>query len=188
MLTLEQGKKLIELAHHAVETLISKEELSLTPYKDLSEVKPIVLILYIRSEIREVYIPDQPLYKAVVRAARQTAFEHPRYASIGLDDLKNIRFEMALLTPPEVIKVLNFEDFSRRIRLGIDGLMIRGGTYSAIMLPDFPIRYSWDHDRALRYLTQKAGMHMDAWQNLSNKIYKFNAQIFSEEDGKVVQR
>jgi uncharacterized protein (TIGR00296 family) len=188
MLNLEQGKKLIELAHHAVETFASKEELSLSSYKDFADVQPIALILYKGSEIREAYIPDQPLYKAIVRAARQAAFEHPRYAAIGMDDMKNIRFEIALLTPPEVIKVLDFEDFAKRIRLGIDGLMIRAGTYSAIMLPDFPIRYSWDHDRALRYLTQKAGMHMDAWQNLANKIYKFQAQIFSEEDGKTVQR
>ena len=135
-----------------------------------------------------MFLPDQPLYKAIVRAARQAAFEHPRYAPVGMDDVKQIRFEIALLTQPEVIKVLNFEDFSKRIRLGIDGLMIRAGNYSAIMLPDFPVRYSWDHERALRYLTQKAGMHMDAWQNLANKIYKFNAQIFSEEDGKVMQR
>ena len=188
MLTLEQGKKLIELAHHAVETFSSKGELSLSAYKDLSDVQPVVLILYIRSEIREAYIPDQPLYKAIVRAARQTAFEHLRYAPVGMDDLKTIRFEIALLTPLEVIKVLDFEDFSKRIRLGIDGPMIRAGTYSSIMLPDFPARYSWDHERALRYLTQKAGRHTDAWQNLANKIYKFNAQIFSEEDGKVVQR
>ncbi len=188
MLTLEQGKRLVELAHHSVETLISKEELSLSAYKDLSDVKPVVLILYIRSEIREVYIPDQPLYKAIVRAARQAAFEHPRYASVGMDDIKNIRFEIALITEPQLIRALRFEDYFRQIILGIDGLMIRGGTYFALILPDFPTRYAWDHERLLRHLTQKAGMHMDAWQNLSNKLYKFQAQIFSEEEGKVIER
>ena len=48
--------------------------------------------------------PIMPLYKAVINAARAAAFEDPRFPAVRKDELKEISFELSVLTVPELIE------------------------------------------------------------------------------------
>lgn len=191
MLTLEQGKKLIGLARHAIETVFSKQTLYLEPYKEFSGSDQFVLVIHKDSEQRVVEsLNTATLYKDIVRAARKAAFEDRKYFPIKEDELGKIRFEIALIDNPQILRARNFEEYFEMIRIGRDGIMIKGGPYQALVLPNFPLENRWDVERTLRYVCQKAGISMDAWQNIMHyQVYTFEAQVFEEiSKGKIIEK
>jgi len=123
--------------------------------------------------------PVYPLYKAVKEAAVAAAFSDPRFIPLEKNELKEIKFELSILTVPELIKVNKPEDYFNKIKIGEDGLIIRNRS-SGLLLPQVFTEYNCDVKKALQMLCRKAGLTLDAWKDLSNRIYKFQAQIFSE--------
>ena len=64
--------------------------------------------------------------------------------------------------------------------MGRDGLMIRKGFNSGLLLPQVPIEYGWDRKTFLENLCYKAGLYKDAYKEPDAVIYKFSAEVFSE--------
>lgn len=191
MLTIQQGSKLIELAHHAVDTIVLKQNLFLDPYKEFSEAKQFVLILHKDSEVRTVdFFNATSLYKDVVRAARQIAFEDGRYYPVKEEEIGKIKFEIAIIEKAELLRVRDPLEYYNLIKIGRDGIMVQAGPYKALVLPHEPLENGWDVERALQHVCQKAGIPMDAWKNASHyQIFSFKAQVFEEvSKGKVVEK
>jgi uncharacterized protein (TIGR00296 family) len=189
MFTLEQGKKLVELARHAIETHFERKTLSLESYKEFSEKQGVFVTLKKHGELKGCIGFTEPimvLYQAVVRAARAAAFEDTRFKPLKKEEFNEIEIEISVLTKPELIRVSRPEEYFKKIVVGRDGLIIKAGVYSGLLLPQVPLEYNWDVEKYLRQLCMKAGVPMDAWKNYP--IHKFQAQIFAEEDGKVVQK
>lgn len=190
MFTLEQGRKLIELARHAIETSFEKSHLSLEEYKmKFSEKQGVFVTLHKNSELRGCIgfpEPEMELYKAVVRASRAAAFEDPRFPPLTKEEFKDIKIEISILTKPELVRVANPEEYFNKIVVGRDGLIIKAGVYSGLLLPQVPVEYDWDVERFLQHLCIKAGLTLDAWK--TNPVYKFRAQIFAEENKKIIQK
>lgn len=189
MFTLAQGKKLISLARHAIETHFERKTLSLESYREFSEKQGVFVTLKKHGKLRGCIGFPEPtleLYKAVVRAARAAAFEDPRFRPLAKEEFNEIEVEISILTKPELIRVSNPEEYFKKIVVGRDGLILSAGVYSGLLLPQVPTEYGWDVETFLRNLCMKAGASMDAWRN--NPVYKFQAQIFAEENRKVVQK
>jgi len=176
MYSLDDGKKLIALARHSIETAFTKTGLNLLPYKQFSEKQGVFVTLKKEGELRGCigYIePTYELYKGVVRAARAAAFEDPRFERLKENELNEITIEISILTKPQLIRVRNPDDYLKEIRIGIDGLMIKAGVYSGVLLPQVAVEYNWDAERFLRHLCIKAGISMDAWRDLHHPIYSY---------------
>ncbi len=134
--------------------------------------------------------PIFPLVNATIEAAIAAATEDPRFRQVRLSELKNITFEVSVLTKPEKIIVKDVRDYPKMIKVGYDGLIVKRGLYSGLLLPQVPVEYNWDEETFLSQTCFKAGLPPDAWLDPDVEIYKFQAQIFAEiePDGEVIER
>ena len=185
MFTKEQGKKLLSLARQSIESNFSGNVIDFSEYKkEFPAQQGVFVTITIKGELRGCIgfpEPVYPLYKAVNLAAQAAAFEDPRFPSLKKDDFPKIKIEISVLTVPQLIEVKKAEDYIKRIKIGEDGLIIRGELGSGLLLPQVFTDYNCDAKKAMEMICQKAGLKSDEWKDLSNKIYKFQAQIFEEE-------
>lgn len=117
-----------------------------------------------------------PLYKSVAHNAIQ-ACRDPRFTSIPVtvDELPELTVEVSVLTPMR--RLLD----TRKIEVGRDGLMMVQGQMSGLLLPQVPVEQRWDREEFLAQTCNKAGLPPDAWKNQNTEIYRFAAQVFSED-------
>jgi hypothetical protein len=184
MLSAEEGKQLLTLARKSIETYFSKAKLDLTPFEKFNKEQGVFVTLTIDGELRGCIgfpYPAHPLYKAVFEAARSAAFEDPRFPSLEKKELKEISVEISVLTVPQDIRVKSPEEYLKKIKIGEDGLIIKGRYTSGLLLPQVFTEYRCTPKQALEMTSQKAGMNNDAWKEPANKIFKFQAQIFKEQ-------
>jgi AmmeMemoRadiSam system protein A len=190
MFTLEQGAKLVKLAKHAIETILFNTPLNLGPFNDLTQKMGVYVTLRkngkLRGQMGTVESKDE-LHHAVLKAARDAAFNDRRFEHVSREELHEIEIEVAVLVNSRLLRVSRPEDFFREIHVGADGLMIKSGLYSAVLLPDRAMTHGWDVERLLRYLCSSAGMTMDAWKDLNDNIYVFQCQIFSDKNGRIIE-
>jgi uncharacterized protein len=134
-------------------------------------------------------LPDKKLYNALTDAAIAAATEDPRFPKVKDVELDKITFEVTVLTPPEEIKVDNPTDYPGKIKTGRDGLIVKFGFNSGLLLPQVPVEYGWNSEEFLGYTCEKAGLPNDCWKNSQTKVLKFEGVVFKEETptGKVVR-
>ncbi len=127
---------------------------------------------------------DVPLMRAVEENAINAATRDYRFPSVTAEELDDIKIEISALTPgdsPET-PFKKVSDVSE-IAIGRDGLYIerppmRGG----ILLPQVPVEQGWDVGQFLAAVCRKAGYPERAWEQPGYHLYRFSAQVFSEED------
>ena len=192
MIALKDAEKLIKLARDAISSVFEAKQVEAEKYlmEKFSKPQGVFVTLTIDKQLRGCIgfaEPVFPLYDAIVRVARSAAFEDPRFPRLQKQEFKNIEVEISVLTVPELIKGEKPEDYLKKIKIGKDGLIIRSSFGSGLLLPQVFTRYDCNPKQALEMTCHKAGLSDDAWKDLHNKIYKFQAQIFKEEDGKVVE-
>lgn len=134
--------------------------------------------------------PVMPLGDAIKQAALAAALEDPRFKPVGDAELKNLVLEVSVLTKPELMKVNDPRDYVKEIKIGVDGLIAERGYSRGLLLPQVPVEWRWDEEEFLSQTCMKAGLSPDAWLTPGIKLYKFSAQIFSEEtpNGRVVEK
>jgi len=133
-------------------------------------------------------LPDKKLYNALVDAAISAATEDPRFPPVTAKELEEITFEVTVLTPPEVIHVSDTKEYPSQIKVGKDGLIVKRGFNSGLLLPQVPIEYRWTEEEFLGYTCEKAGLPKDCWRDKETQVQKFEGVVFKEEmpKGKVV--
>ncbi|MBW2997595.1 AmmeMemoRadiSam system protein A [Candidatus Woesearchaeota archaeon] len=183
MLTEEQGRQLLELARNSIKSYFSGEEIDLKDYKQFNKKQGVFVTLNKNNELRGCIgfpYPTQELYRAVFDAARAAAFEDPRFPKLEQDELKDIKIDISVLTVPEEITAQP-EDIPKDIEIGKDGLIVKSNHGSGLLLPQVFTEYKCTQEQALQMTCQKAGLKTDAWKDESNKILKFQAQVFKEK-------
>jgi AmmeMemoRadiSam system protein B/AmmeMemoRadiSam system protein A len=117
--------------------------------------------------------PVLPLGQAVIRTAIYAATEDSRFRPVTAAELKDIRFEISVLTPareiarPELVKV------------GTHGLIVEQGGLRGVLLPQVPVDNGWDRETFLAQGCVKAGLPPDAWKR-GAKLSVFEAIVFHE--------
>jgi len=151
----------------------------------------------IRTELRGCIgrpYPLQPLIEAVIDSAIDSAVNDPRFPPVRPDELDDILVEVSVLTPPELIKVSDPKEYPKKIKIGRDGLIVEGVyegyVLRGLLLPQVPVEWNWDEETFLSECCLKAGLPPDSWLTRNVKIYKFQAEIFEEEEprGKVIRK
>lgn len=134
-------------------------------------------------------VPVKKLYDGLIDAAISAATKDPRFPSVSAEELDRISFEVTVLTPPEEIKVDEYSQYLKQIKVGRDGLIIENSLSSGLLLPQVPTEYGWNEEEFLEHTCQKAGLDKGAWKEESTKISKFQGVIFKEEspNGKIVR-
>ena len=106
--------------------------------------------------------PFRPLGEDIAENAVAAALHDRRFSPVEAYELKTIEVEVSLLTPSEPLACEDEYDAMRKLRPGIDGVVIEYGQRRATFLPqvwenlpDVPI--------FLRELKRKAGLPADFW-------------------------
>ena len=189
-LTPEEGKFLVRLARKAVEEYLKNGKIVTVP-KDVSpklmERCGVFVTLNsfhqgkkgLRGCIGFPY-PTTPLIRAVIESAINSATQDPRFPPVSLNELDEIVFEVSVLTPPQLVKVEKPTDYSSKIKVGQDGLVVERSYCKGLLLPQVPIEWNWEEEEFLCQCCMKAGLSPDCWLLEGTKIYKFQAIIFEE--------
>ena len=134
-------------------------------------------------------LPEKKLFNALEDAAISSATEDPRFSPVKAEELDQITFEVTVLTPPTEIKVDEAKDYPSKIKVGKDGLIVKFGFQSGLLLPQVPVEYGWTEEEFIGHACEKAGLPHDFWKNKEIKILKFEGIVFKEEipNGNVIQ-
>jgi hypothetical protein len=130
------------------------------------------------------------LSHALVDAAIAAATEDPRFSPVTENELNKITFEITVLTPPVEIKVDDPSELVSHIKVGRDGLIVRQGLYSGLLLPQVPVEYGWTEEQFLNFTCEKAGLLKDCWKNKETRIFSFEGIVFQEKtpNGKILRK
>ncbi len=126
-------------------------------------------------------LPDKLLFNALEDAAISAATKDPRFEPVKYSELNSITFEVTILTSPKKIIVSKPEEYLSQIKVGRDGLIVKHGFYSGLLLPQVPIEYGWNEKEFLEHTCEKAGLPKNHWKNLETEIQKFEGIVFKEE-------
>lgn len=129
-------------------------------------------------------LPDKRLFNALEDAAIAAAIEDPRFPPVKLEELDSITFEVTVLTPPQTIKVDDPQEFLGKIKIGQDGLIVKYGYNSGLLLPQVPIEWGWNEREFLEHTCEKAGLPQDFWKNPEVEVQNFQGIIFKEKEPK----
>lgn len=125
--------------------------------------------------------PVKALADAVFDVAHGAAFEDPRFPRVSAGEMDEIVVEVSVLTPPEVVKVDDPRRYPEQVKVGVDGLIIRRGGRSGLLLPQVAVDWEWDAEEFLSQCCVKAGLPPDSWLMPDTEVQKFQALIFAEE-------
>lgn len=186
MLTLEEGKFLVKLARRTIEGYLHTDKKPPAPKtaEKLHKRSGVFVTLTKHGELRGCIghpLPELPLVDAIIDAAVNSATRDPRFPPVTLEELPEIKIEVSVLSPPELIKVKSPREYPKHIVIGRDGLVVEWSGYAGLLLPQVATEYGWDAEEFLSHTCMKAGLMPDHWLRKDVEISKFSAQIFGEK-------
>ena len=120
--------------------------------------------------------PDRPLADVVRDVAVAAGRDDARFPPVAPDELQGLRIEISVLTEPVALAPA----LPERIVIGRDGLLVRRGAASALLLPQVAPEYHWEPRAFLSATCRKAGLSADAWREPGTQVFTFQAEVFSE--------
>ena len=126
-------------------------------------------------------LPDRKLFDVLIEASIAAATEDPRFSPVKSEELNQITFEVTVLTQPEEIQVSDPKEYPSKIKVGRDGLIVKHGFDSGLLLPQVPVEYSWTEEEFLGHTCEKANLPWDCWKDKETQIQKFEGIVFKEE-------
>jgi len=103
-------------------------------------------------------IAHRSLIDDIIYNAKAAALNDPRFKPISKEELNNLNVEVSILTPPKLLPYSDIDDLRKKIRVGVDGVIINLNGYQATYLPSV-----WEQvknfDDFFSSLCVKAGLH-----------------------------
>ena len=189
--TVKQGQMLVRLARH---TLMKKLNKKINPAESKALKKALkqncfqenfgtFVTLKINEQLRGCMgniTASEPVKDGVGHNAVSAAFRDPRFSPLKAEELENVDIEVSILTPPEPLEYTDGDDLVSKLRVNIDGVIIRKGFANATFLPQV-----WKQlpkpEEFLGHLCMKAGMSANAWKNNKPEVKIYQVQYFDEE-------
>jgi len=188
---IEDGKIAVKLARESIETFIrdgrQTDVVRKTPF---GEERGVFVTINKDKQLRGCIgypYPIKPLGEAIVDSAINAATNDPRFPSLSVKELAEIKIEVTILGKPEKLDVKP-KDLPKEIKIGRDGLIVKRGFYQGLLLPQVPVEWNWDTEEFLCQTCFKAGLPQDCWLDDSTEVYRFKGQIFEEKDGEIVEK
>jgi len=120
-------------------------------------------------------VPVEPLYKSVLHNAIKACRDH-RFASDRVTAAEEPKLHIEISVLSRYRKIARTDE----IKIGRDGLIIRCGRNSGLLLPQVPVQKKWDLKAYLRGICRKAGLPAQAINDPNTRLYRFTAQVFGE--------
>ncbi len=121
----------------------------------------------------------RPLYEDIIINARAAALHDPRFNALSIDEFKDIKIEVSILSKPKRLEYGDIEDLRSKIRVGIDGVVLKFDSAQATFLPQV-----WEQlpsfDLFFAHLCQKAGMSANCLE-LHPEIFTYQVEKFKED-------
>ena len=180
-LTDKEKDTLLDIAKKAIVAKISNEampELKVDS-ENLKSKRGVFVTLKKNGNLRGCigYIkPVKALGETVQEMAVAAAFHDPRFPSLKPDEVRDLTFEISVLSPLKRIKDIN------EIEVGKHGLYIVRDFNSGLLLPQVAVEYEWDRETFLQETCYKAGLSTRAWMDKETEIYIFSANYFGDTD------
>ncbi len=173
-----QKKRLLKIARESIETYLKEGKVTKFEEEDplLTRKQGVFVTLTEKRELRGCIgslIGEMPLCETVAKMAIEAAFRDPRFSPLKKDELSKIHIEISVLSELRLTKDIN------KIEVGRDGILIRKGFYSGVLLPQVATEYRWDRNTFLEQTCYKAGLPRDAYKE-GTEIYIFTAHVFGE--------
>lgn len=128
--------------------------------------------------------PDEPLWEDVRRHAAAAALDDYRFPPVAPDELAQIEVEVSVLTPPQPLHFESPDELMRKLRPGVDGVVLVDGRHRATFLPQV-----WEHapepEQFLELLCDKLGGDPHRWRRGGLKVEIYQVIKFTETELKV---
>ena len=182
---IKEGRLAVELARRAVEDFVSGKA---RPAEKLPQVFQenrgafVTLHTYPEKELRGcIGYPEPvfPLRKALEDCAVHVC-QDPRFPPVQKSELSKIIVEVSILTKPQLMEC-SPREYTRHVKIGEDGLIIRKGWSSGLLLPQVATEHKFSAKEFLEHTSMKAGLSPDSWLDKDCKLFKFQAEIFTEK-------
>ena len=125
--------------------------------------------------------PHGALYRAVAENAHNAALRDIRFSPVTLCEVDGIEIEVSVLTVPQPLEFASSEDLLRKLRPGVDGVVLqiadRGATYLPQVWKQLPAK-----DDFLNNLAEKAGCAPSAWRQPGASVLTYQVESFKESD------
>ena len=183
----EQGQKLVKLARQTIAERLGKrsgkvDQESMTD-SVFKEKRGTFVTLTINKQLRGCIgnlDSTDSIVDGIERNAVNAAFRDPRFPALKANELDRVDIEVSILTDPQPLEYRDSKDLLSKLRVNVDGVILRKGAFSATFLPQV-----WEQlpqpEEFLSHLCTKAGLPSDTWQKGHLEILTYQVQYFEEE-------
>ncbi|MBN2768575.1 MAG: AmmeMemoRadiSam system protein A [Campylobacterales bacterium] len=172
---------LLNLARNAISDVLygthSVDNKLKEKYGELQELRATFVTLNLSGNLRGCIgslVARRSLFDDIVENAKAAAFSDPRFLPLSVEEFKNIEIEISLLTPPKALQYSDRGDLKNKLRVGIDGIILKSDGYQATFLPSV-----WEQlptfELFFAHLCAKAGLEQDCLQRHPD-IYVYQAK------------
>lgn len=114
------------------------------------------------------------LIDTVKEVAISSAFHDPRFTPVRQEEVKDLVFEISILSPFRLAK-------PEEVVPGTHGIYLKNGFFSGLLLPQVATEQEWNRLEFLDHGCRKAGLSAGCWQNPDTELYIFTALVFKEQ-------
>jgi len=190
LFTEKQGKTLIELARQTIMEKLGLEIEKFRADKLLSELKDekfkessgtfvtININGGLRGCIGNLY-SEGTVIDGIRQNAVNAAFNDPRFPPLSESELNRIDIEVSILSVPQPLDYQNSDELLDKLRVNLDGVIIKKGFSSATFLPQVWKQLPKKED-FLSHLCLKAGLPANEWKKGKPEVLTYQVQYFEE--------
>lgn len=180
MINKAHGSMLLKLARSAIEEAFSRKSVfvptHLRKQNAFLQQPGMFVTLLKKGELRgSMGYPEAtyPLIDAVIKAARDAAFNDPRFKAVTRNELPKLRIRINILSKFTAAKAAS-------IKPG-NGACIEYGPFRAMLLPEDSKQFKWTGREIVQNTLRKAGLAPEMWKGRNVRIYTFTTQRFEEK-------
>ena len=182
-----QGQALIKLARQTIAESLGKKSIPVDPRtlddSAFQDHRGTFVTLTINKQLRGCIgnlDATDSILAGIKRNAMNAAFHDPRFSPLKARELDQVDIEVSILTEPEPLEYGDSKELISKLRVHVDGVILRKGSASATFLPQV-----WEQlprpEQFLSHLCMKAGLPADDWEKNRPEIMTYQVQYFEEE-------
>ena len=184
MLTKAQGNMLLKVARAAIEKAFRHKTVFVPPrlrkQKSFLQHPGVFVTLLKKGEsigFRGSMGYPQGTYSlidGVIKAARDAAFNDPRFKAVKKSELPQLRIRVDVLSKFRKTSI-------KGIRPQRHGIYVEYGLFKALQLPEDAKKFGWTARETVENTLRKAGLAPEMRNDKNLSIYRFTTQVFEEK-------
>jgi len=120
---------------------------------------------------------NESIHTGIIKNALNAAFADPRFLPLTADEFEHVDIEISILTKPQPLEYTDYSDLLSKLRVNVDGVIIRKGRAVATFLPQVWKQLP-EPQKFLSHLCAKAGLSVDSWKNTKLEVSTYQVQYF----------